>query len=104
MPQRSLSSRADSGRRSLRGGALSRRVRHGVPSLRSTVWGVASFYGVFRRGARHRRSLTDVEVLSLIVVFAYLVSSVFGVTMFYTAPYLFLFLGLGYCCTGKKTA
>ena len=74
---------------------------HGVPAL---LLYVAFILAVYIRGARHRRSLTDVEVLSLIVAFAYLVSSVFGVTMFYTAPYLFLFLGLGYCCTEKKTA
>ena len=67
---------------------------HGVPAL---LFYLAFVLAVFIRGARCRRSLTDTEVLSLTVAFAYLVSSFFGVTMFYTAPYLFLFLGLGYC-------
>ena len=67
---------------------------HGVPAL---LLYLAFVLAVFIRGARYRRVLTNAEVISLTAAFAYLVSSVFGVTMFYTAPFLFIFLGLGYC-------
>lgn len=73
---------------------------HGIPAL---LLYLAFVLAVFIRAARRRRLLTDMEVLSLTVAFAYLVSSFFGVTMFYTAPYLFFFLGLGYC-RAEKTA
>ena len=49
-----------------------------------------------KRLSLNRKKLTNVQIVSLIASFAYLASSFFGVTMFYTAPYLFILLGLGY--------
>lgn len=57
---------------------------------------VAFLLAVFIRGAKNRKSLTDMNVVSLCTAFAYLVSSFTGVSMFYTAPYLFIFLAFGY--------
>ena len=34
--------------------------------------------------------------MCLIAAFTYLVSACFGITMYNTAPFLFIFLGLGY--------
>lgn len=65
----------------------------GIPAL---LFYVAFVLSVFIRGAKNRRSLTNMNIASLCVAFAYLVSSVFGVTIFYTAPYLFIFLAFGY--------
>ncbi len=68
-------------------------TNHGLPALASYL---AFCLAVFIRGARRRLSLRPTQIISLCAAFAYLVSSFFGVTMFYTAPYLFILLGLGY--------
>lgn len=65
----------------------------GIPAL---GFYLAFVMAVFIRGAKNRKRLTNVQIVSLIASFAYLASSFFGVTMFYTAPYLFILLGFGY--------
>ncbi len=66
---------------------------HGIPAL---VFYLGFVFSIFGRGLKHRRKLTDLQAISLCTAFAYLVSSFSGVTIFYTAPYLFIFLALGY--------
>lgn len=65
----------------------------GIPALAFYLCGLLSFFaGVFRR----LRKSSDISVVFLVAAFTYLVSAFFGNTMFYTAPYLFIFLGAAY--------
>lgn len=57
---------------------------------------VAALIGVFVRAIRRRRILSGVTLACLTVAFTYMVSACFGITLYNTAPYLFIFLGLGY--------
>ena len=66
---------------------------HGIPAL---IFYLGFVMSVFIRGAKHRKELTEMNVISLCVAFAYLASSFVGVSMFYTAPYLYIFLAFGY--------
>lgn len=50
--------------------------------------------GVFLRNVK--RELKPVSFVCLTAAFTYLVSDCFGVTLYNTAPFLFIFLGLGY--------
>ena len=68
-------------------------VFYGIPAAVLYVCGVMS---VFLNGYRHRATLDAPSLLCLVGAFAYFVSSLFGNTMFYTAPFFFLFLGMGY--------
>lgn len=65
----------------------------GIPAAISYVIGV---FSVFLNGLKHRDALDLYTKTALIAAFAYLVSAAFGNTMYYTAPYLFILLGLGY--------
>ena len=56
----------------------------------------AALLGVFVRAIRRRRILSGVTLACLTVAFTYMVSACFGITLYNTAPYLFIFLGLGY--------
>ena len=53
-----------------------------------------STIGVFLRNVK--RELKPVSFVCLTAAFTYLVSDCFGVTLYNTAPFLFIFLGLGY--------
>ena len=46
------------------------------------------------RGLKHRHEIDNITLTCLVAYFSYLVSAFFGNTMFYTAPYLFIFLGM----------
>lgn len=69
-------------------------ITYGIPCM---VFYLCAIMSVYISGLKDRLKLTDKQIIALITAFAYLVSSCFGVTMFYTAPYLFIFLALGYC-------
>jgi O-antigen ligase len=66
---------------------------YGIPAAVLYICGIMS---VFLKAYRHRATLDASSLICLIAAFAYLFSSLFGNTMFYTAPFLFLFLGMGY--------
>lgn len=68
-------------------------VSFGVPT--ALVYVIAVFL-VYLRGLKFKKKLNDVHLLGLCTAFAYLASSLIGNSMFYTAPYLFIMLGLGY--------
>ena len=68
-------------------------VTFGIPEA---IAYTAGCIGVFVRNLRRRKLLSGVTLACLTVAFTYLVSACFGVTLFNTAPYLFIFLGLGY--------
>ncbi len=64
----------------------------GIPAAVAYIGGLAA---VYLKAWRGRKRMSDATAVCLIVAFTYLFSAIFGNTMFYTAPYLFIFLGLG---------
>lgn len=68
-------------------------VSFGVPA---TAFYIAAIFAVYLRGLKHRRELTDSNLIGLCSALAYLISALVGNTMYYTAPYLFIMLGMGY--------
>ena len=68
-------------------------VFFGIPFAISYVLGIVSIY---IRALRVRDRLDPMTCVCLIVAFSYLGSAFFGNTYYYTAPYFFIFLGLGY--------
>lgn len=65
----------------------------GIPAAVIYLCGLMS---VFIRAWKKRSVLNGFTVVCLTAAFTYIVSAVFGNTMFYTAPFLFIFLGLGF--------
>ena len=63
----------------------------GIPASLIYITGVAS---VFIKSWKNRKNANNVTLICTVVAFCYLVSSFFGNTMFYTAPFFFAFLGL----------
>ncbi len=66
---------------------------HGIPMMVAYFIGCL---GVFIRALRKRKIMDGATLVSLSAAFGYLVSSFFGLTVFSTAFYLFVFLGMGY--------
>lgn len=52
--------------------------------------------GVFIRNVKRKEKLRKMSYVCLTAAFTYLVSACFGVTLYNTAPFLFIFLGMGY--------
>lgn len=65
----------------------------GIPA--SAVY-CAAVFCVYLRGLKNKKHLTSAELIGLCGAFTYLASAFVGNTMYYTAPFLFIFLGLGY--------
>ncbi len=63
---------------------------------------IAGLVLVAVRALKHFRSLDNATFVCLVATFAYLFSALFGNTMFYTAPFLFIFMGLS--CTWNEPA
>ena len=72
-------------------------VSFGIPA---TIVYIAAIFMVYLRGLRMKEHLTDANYVGLCAAFAYLASSLVGNTMYYTAPFLFIALGMGYAKTG----
>ena len=53
-------------------------------------------FGIFLRALKKKKIMDGATLVSLCAAFGYLVSSFFGMTLFSTAAYLFIFLGMGY--------
>lgn len=68
-------------------------VTFGIPEA---VAYTAACIGVFVRNLRRKKLLSGVTLACLTVAFTFLVSACFGITLYNTSPYLFIFLGLGY--------
>lgn len=66
---------------------------YGIPAGLCYLSGII---GVFIHGLKNKSKLDRYTFIALIVAFAYCVSAFFGVSRTYTAPYLFIFLGLGF--------
>ena len=65
----------------------------GVPEALAYTTGCVM---VFIRNVKYKRALREGSFICLTVAFTYLVSAFFGITMYNTAPFLFIFMGLGY--------
>ena len=68
-------------------------VFFGIPAAAAYIIGCVS---VFIHNWRKRRIITGYTFVCIAASFTYLFSAVFGNTMFYTAPFLFIFLGLSF--------
>lgn len=68
-------------------------VTFGIPEALAYT---AGCIGVFVRNLRRRKLLSGVTLACLTVAFTYMVSACFGITLYNTTPYFFIFLGLGY--------
>lgn len=60
---------------------------------------ISAMLNLFKNLITNRKQLTTIIICMFSVVFAYLVSSIFGNTMYYTTPFFFMILGL---CGGMK--
>ena len=65
----------------------------GIPAAVLYICGLIS---VFIKAVKDRVKLSNQRLACLVVTFTYLFSALFGNTMFYTAPYLFIFMGLSF--------
>ena len=65
----------------------------GIPA--ALVYIIAVFM-VYFRGLKFRKKLTDIQLIGLCSAMFYLVSAVVGNSMYYTAPFMFILLGMGY--------
>lgn len=68
-------------------------VFYGIPAGIAYICGI---FTVFFRAFKHRAWLSSLTLVCLTVAFGYLVSAFFGLTLFCTTPFLFIFLGMGY--------
>ena len=66
---------------------------HGYPMM---ILYFIGCFGVFIRALRKKAVMNGATLVSLSAAFGYLVSSFFGMTLFSTAAYLFIFLGMAY--------
>ena len=71
----------------------------GIPAAIMYICGMVA---VFICAWRKRKNIGRYTFASLAVAFTYLFSAVFGNTMFYTTPFLFIFLGLGLAKNDKS--
>lgn len=74
-------------------------VFYGIPAAVAYICGT---FSVFLNGLKQRTKLDIYTTAALVSAFGYLVSSAFGNTMYYTAPYFFILLGIGFS-TKEKT-
>lgn len=68
-------------------------VSFGIPA--ALVY-MSAVFMIYLRGLRYRKVLTETNLIGLCGAMFYLISAVIGNTMFYTAPFLFILLGMGY--------
>ena len=71
----------------------------GIPAL---IMYLSGLFTVFLAAWKRRKQIDAYSLAALCTVFCYLFSALFGNTMHYTAPYLFIFLGLSIGCAEKK--
>ena len=68
-------------------------VYFGIPAL---VLYLSAVMSVFFHNLKHKKQLSTTEIISMVTAFTYLVSACFGNIKSYTAPLLFIFLGMAY--------
>ena len=68
-------------------------VFYGIPAGLVYIFAIVSIY---RKAVKKIAELSPSTVVALLGACAYLISACFGNTMFYTAPFLFILLGMGF--------
>lgn len=63
----------------------------GIPGM---ILYITFILSILIRNLKKIKVLDDISILSLFIVVCYLISSMFGNSMFYTSPYFFIFLGI----------
>lgn len=76
-------------------------VFYGIPA---GICYLSAIMSVFIHGLKNKKNLDRYTTIALIAAFAYCVSAFFGSSRTYTAPYLFIFLGLGFGICNKQQA
>lgn len=71
----------------------------GIPAAISYICGV---FSVFLKGLKNKYKIDAYSLTALTAAFGYLVSSFFGNTMYYTAPYFFIMLGIGFSIRSEE--
>ncbi|MBQ4094919.1 MAG: O-antigen ligase family protein [Oscillospiraceae bacterium] len=66
---------------------------YGVPAA---FFYIAAIVAIYLRGLKYKSRLTEIQLTGLCAALFYLASAVIGNSMYYTAPYLFILLGMGY--------
>ncbi len=74
---------------------------YGIPA---GICYLAAIMSVFIHGLKNKKKLSKYEIAALAAAFAYCFSAFFGSSRTYTAPYLFIFLGLGFGICNKQQA
>lgn len=74
---------------------------YGIPA---GICYLSAIMSVFIHGLKNKKKLSKYEIAALAAAFAYCVSAFFGSSRTYTAPYLFIFLGLGFGICNKQQA
>ena len=74
-------------------------VFYGIPAAILYIAGCTS---VYLRAVRRRARLDNLTLAALTGAFGYLIGSFFGVSVYNTAPFLFIMLGLGYVHADAK--
>ena len=65
----------------------------GIPAMILYILGILA---VFIRALRHRKDLSDINIVALCAAFAYFVSAFFGISLYYIIPLVAFLFGLGY--------
>ena len=68
-------------------------IDFGIPAA---VIYVLAILAVFIRGLRHRKELTDINIVALCTAFAYFVSAFFGIRLYFLVPFVMFLFGMGY--------
>ena len=63
----------------------------GIPGI---IFYVIFILSILIRNLKKIKLLDDINIFCLFIVICYLISSMFGNSMFYTSPYFFIFLGI----------
>ena len=74
-------------------------ISFGIPAA---VVYFAAMLSIYLRGLKHKKQLTDMNLLGLCSALFYLFSAAIGNTMYYTAPFLFILAGFGYYTEKNK--
>ncbi len=74
-------------------------VSYGIPTALVYIVGI---FTVYLRGLKKKKQLTDINISGLCIAFSYLASAFIGNSMYYTAPFMFIMLGMGYVTVDRE--
>ena len=76
-------------------------ISFGIPAV---LLYISAVFAVYLRGLLAKGKLTEINLIGLGAAMFYLISAVVGNTMYYTAPFLFILLGMGYFSETASTS